>query len=385
VTGWRKLSLYWRLLASYLLVIAVASVTLYLASEALAPAFLDWHLDHVRHQSNLRQEAMADLEGELTAAHSRAMQQAILWGVVASTVVAGGLSLFVTARIVSPLRQMQRASHRIAAGKYRERLDVAGADEIGQLAAAFNEMAGALSETEERRVELLANVAHELRTPLSSLHGYLEGLEDGYFEADAETMSACKRQVDRLERLLDDLSLLSRVEAGREAVQPRPVEAASLLEQAAAGFLPQFARKGVTLTVENTPANLKVFADPQRTQQILANLIANALRFTPAGGEVRLFTQALKSGELLLFVSDTGEGIADDVLPHVFTRFYRADKARSRKSGGGSGIGLTIAKHFVEAQGGRIGVESETGRGSRFWFTLPLADLTESLQKRYRG
>jgi signal transduction histidine kinase len=369
---WLRLNLYGRLLVSYLLVVVVASVTLYVASEALAPAFLDWHLDHARHMSAPIAETVAAVETELRAAHARAMQQAVLWGVLASTLVAGGLSLFVAGRIASPLRAMQRASSRIAAGHYQERLKVQTDDEIGELARAFNDMATTLAETEERRVALLADVAHEFRTPLSSLKGYLEGLEDGYFTPDAETLQACRRQVQRLGRLADDLTLLSRVEAGQESVRLHPTEVASLLEQVAASFLPQFNTKGVALVVEPVPADLRVRADAQRTIQVLSNLVANALRHTPAGGEVHL-SASLWDHEARFNVSDTGEGIASAALPHIFTRFYRADRARSREQGGGSGIGLTIAKHFVEAQGGRIGVESEVGRGSRFWFTLPLA------------
>jgi histidine kinase len=314
---------------------------------------------------------MEQLESELKAAHRRAMQQATVWGVVISGVAAGAVSLFVSSRISSPIKQMQRASRHIAAGQYHGRLNAQAPGEIGELARSFNDMAEALEHTEHRRVELLGNVAHELRTPLSSLHGYIEGLEDGMFEANAETLESCKRQVSRLERLVDDLSLLSRVEAGQETVSPSPTSAATLAEQVAASFQLQFLQKQVELIVEPLPSSLLVLADVQRTGQILSNLVANALRHTPTGGEVRLAVRALKSGEAEFRVSDTGEGIAPDDLPQVFTRFYRADKARTRGGDSGSGIGLTIAKHFVEAQGGRIGVESKVGGGSSFWFTLP--------------
>ncbi len=370
--GWRHVSLYWRLLVSYLLVIVVGSLTLYLASDALAQTFFDWHLDHIRQEAATRHDMMAGLEEELNAAHARAMQQAVLWGVLASSLVAGGLSLLIAGRISAPLRQMQRASRRIAAGRYRERLSVATRDEVGELATAFNDMAQALAETEQRRVELLANVAHEFRTPLSSLYGYLEGIEDGFFPPSSETIGACRRQMERLEHLVDDLSLLSRVEAGQERLALQPTEVVSLLEQAAAGFRPQFQCKGLDLKLELPSTPFVVHADAQRTEQVLANLLANALRYTPAGGEVRIRARRTPTAEVLFEVVDTGEGIPQDALPHVFTRFYRVDKARSRGAGGGSGIGLTIAKHLVEAQGGRIGVDSELGKGSRFWFTLPL-------------
>ncbi|MBA2667463.1 MAG: HAMP domain-containing histidine kinase [Trueperaceae bacterium] len=378
MTAWRSMSLYWRLLISYLLVVAVASLTLYVASEALAPTLFDWHLEHAgwRGIMIMPHGAMLDLEQALGGAHARAMQQAVLWGVLASTIVAGALSLFIAGRITSPLRQMQRASRRIAAGRYHERLAVATADEIGDLASAFNEMAGSLADTERRRLELLANVAHEFRTPLTSLQGYLEGIADGTFDASPETIAACGRQVRRLEHLVDDLSLLSRVETGQERLAPEATDVGRLLDQAAAGVLPQFAAKRITLDVEHPRAPLVVRADPQRTGQVLGNLLSNALRHTPEGGAVRLRAQTdeASGAEALVEVIDDGDGIPPDAIAHVFTRFYRGDKARGRDGGSGSGIGLTIAKHIVEAQGGRIGVDSDVGRGSSFWFTLPLVD-----------
>jgi signal transduction histidine kinase len=376
VSAWRRISLYWRLLISYLLVVGVASLTLYVASEALAPTLFDWHLEHAGWSAIMPHAAMPDLEQTLSGAHARAMQQAVLWGVLASAMVAGALSLFIAGRITSPLRQMQRASRRIAAGRYQERLYVATSDEIGDLASAFNEMAGSLEDTERRRVELLANVAHEFRTPLTSLHGYLEGIADGTFDASPETIAACSRQVRRLEHLVDDLSLLSRVETGQERLAPETTDVRRLLDQAAAGLLPQFAAKRITLDVEHPGAPLLVLADPDRTGQVLANLLSNALRHTPEDGAVRLRAQVDEASptEALVEVIDDGDGIAPDAVAHVFTRFYRGDRARGRDGGSGSGIGLTIAKHLVEAQGGRIGVDSDVGIGSRFWFTLPRVD-----------
>lgn len=370
----RGLSLFWRLFISYALIIALGALTLYLASEAFAPLFLDHHIHKMREvmRGMLGAPMMEAMEADLSNAYRRALNQSLLWGGLVSVAVAGVMSVFVTYQLASPIRAMQRASRRIAAGQYRQRLDEAAPGEIGALAQAFNAMASALETSEARRVELLRNVAHEFRTPLASLRGYLEGLEDGLFAADEATFTASKRQVARLVRLVEDLSLLSRVEAGQEEVRPEAVKVASLLAQAAAAFRPQFNAKQVALSLAVTPESWQVRADPQRTQQVIANLIANALRHTPAGGEVRLAAQ-LRAKEVLFAVEDNGEGIPRDALPHLFTRFYRVDPARRSQEDTGSGIGLTIAKHFVEAQGGAIGVASEPGQGSRFWFTLPLA------------
>jgi two-component system, OmpR family, sensor histidine kinase BaeS len=376
--GWQRSRLHSRLFVSYLVVIAVASITLYLTSLALTPTLFSWHLGHFGLGPGQLHGMMPDVEVELAAAHTVAMRQAVLWGALASLLVAGSLSLFVAGRITLPLRAIQRASRRISAGAYRERLEVSAIAEIGELADAFNGMAAALEDTERCRQELMANLAHELATPLSSLTGYLEGLQDGHFQPSAETFAACLRQTKRLEHLVHDLGLLSRVEAGVETVETRDCDAGALLEQAAAGWLPQFRSKGVRLELNPPSERVTVRADPQRTSQVLANLLANALRHTPPGGTVRLAARAGRhAAEATFEVVDDGEGIPAEALPHVFTRFYRADRSRRRDAGTGSGIGLTVAKGFVDAQGGRIGVESEPGSGSRFWFTLPLAGQAE--------
>jgi signal transduction histidine kinase len=370
----RNLSLYWRLLASYLLIILVGCTTLYVAGEAFAPIFFEQHMGGMMNQMR-DANMMIGMAADLNEAYMRANQQGMFWGMTVSALVAGAVALFVTSRIVAPVKQMQSASERIASGQYRGRLNTQAPGEIGDLARSFNEMAQALEDTERRRVELLRNVAHELKTPLNSLHGYVEGIQDGVFQADDEILDACKRQITRMERLVQDLSLLSRVETGHEAIEPRVVKAGALINGVMAGFLPQANSRGVTLVPDLEVKNLEVFADPQRTGQVLSNLVANALRHTSPGGEIRLSVQQLKSDELVFRVTDTGEGIAPEDLPHVFTRFYRADKARTHDPEGGTGIGLTIAKHYVEVQGGRIGADSQLNQGSSFWFTLPTSPV----------
>ena len=360
-----NLGLYWRLLASYLLIVLIGCFTFYLAGEAFVPLFFERHMTGM-----MGMPMMEMMTPDLRDAYASATQQGMAWGMGVAALVAGVVSLFVTERIVAPLRAMQRASSRVAAGDYQERLDPRAPGEIGRLAHAFNAMASALESTERRRLDLLANVAHEFKTPLTNLRGYVTGMRDGLFAANEDTLSACVRQLVRLERLLADLSLLSSLETGDTKIDPRPTRVAALLEGAAEAFRPAFERKGVRLVVE-PPPDLTVHADAERTGQVLANLVSNALRHTPAGEEVALSARVSGSEEVRLEVRDTGEGIARADLPHVFTRFYRADEARQYEAQQGSGIGLTIAKHYVERQGGRIGVESEPGGGSRFWFTLP--------------
>ena len=369
----RNVSLYWRLLASYLLIILVGCVTLYWAGDAFAVLFYDQHMGGMMNRMRGMDGMMGAMTADLGEAYRRTTQQAMVWGMGVAALVASGVSLFVTGRIVSPLKEMQAASQRIASGQYGGRLDTQMPGEIGDLARTFNEMARALETTERRRVELLGNVAHEFKTPLSNLRGYLDGLAEGVFDCNEQTVTICQRQLSRLERLVADISLLSRVETGQEVLQLASVKAVTLLDALVASFQPQSQEKEVTLSLESPTSQVLVLADAQRTGQVLSNLVANALRHTPAGGEIRLSVQRSNPAEVVFGVADTGEGISPEDLPHIFTRFYRADKARTRDGGEGSGVGLTLAKHYVEMQGGRIWAESSLGKGSRFCFTLPSA------------
>ena len=229
--------------------------------------------------------------------------------------------------------------------------------------------AEALEKVEKTRAELIGTVAHELRTPLAALQGYAEGLIDGVLSKE-KAAEGILREVKAMRRLVEDLSLVSRVEAKAVEIRPRPLDPKGLLEEALARFQSAFQAKGVALSLEAQDPLPQVWADEERVLQVLANLLTNALRHTPQGGEVRL--RAFRQGEAVAFqVADTGPGIPEEHLPHIFERFYRVDKARSRKEGG-SGVGLTVAKGLVEAMGGRIFVESRVGEGTTFTFTLPL-------------
>jgi len=363
-------SLYWRLLPSYLLVIVVGAGTTFLAGEALAPLLLQRHVDAMVETLHAHGTQSLDaMEADLEAGFSRALTQSLLWALLASGAAATLVGLYVTRRLVRPLRALTRASRRIAGGRYSQRLGSGAPGEIGELAAAFNVMAETLERSEERRVQLMADVAHEFRTPLSNLRGYLEGLEDGVFKPE-ELAAPARRQVQRLERLADDLSLLSRVETGQVQLNPDQADATALLLAVADAFRPRFEAKGVELEVRAMPG-VSVWADPERTDQVLTNLVANALRFTPSSGRVTLAVTALTDGHARFEVSDTGVGIPADQLGLVFNRFFRGDQARAQQEGSGSGIGLTLAKQLVERQGGDIGVSSSVGQGSSFWFTLP--------------
>ncbi len=389
--GISRTRLVWKLLASYVIVISVGLATFAMAAESIAPTAFDRHMMGMRGMmmgGEMRPGmGMQLLEDTLFANFRAALTEALWWASGTALAAAIIVGIFVSRRVVTPIRQLMQASRHIANGHYRERVEAASEDELGQLARSFNQMAATLEQTEAIRRELIANVAHELRTPLSSIKGYMEGLIDGVLPAEADIYQQVYQEADRLQRLVNDLQELSRVEAGAFELNRRPLAVATLIKQVTNRLCPQFEEKGVTLELK-LPANLPaVLADEDRVSQILLNLVGNALQYTPSGGAVTIAAETpplscpipaadLKSEtQLLVTIRDTGIGLAPAHLPHLFTRFYRVDKSRSR-AGGGSGIGLTITRHLVEAHGGHIWVQSAgEGRGSTFSFTLPLAQI----------
>ncbi len=363
-----------KLLLSYLLVVGVGLATLFLGVSFLAPTFFERSMVGMMGGSTygMMGRMSQAMEEDVARSFRAAMTSSLVLATVAALLAAVAASLLFSQRIVAPVRRMARASHRIAAGHYAERVPEGGADELAELGESFNQMAASLEEVERRRLSLIGDVAHELRTPLSTIEGYAEGLLDGVMEATPETFALIHREAGRLRRLVDDLQELSRAEARQLTLHPRPVAPRHLVEAAVARLRPQFEEKGLGLTVEVSEKLREVLADEDRAAQVLTNLLGNALRYTPSGGNVTVRARVL-DGQVEFVVSDTGLGIAPEHLPHLFERFYRVDRSRSRAAGG-SGIGLTIAKHLVEAHGGSIRAESPgPGQGSTFSFTLPIA------------
>ncbi|MDQ7843941.1 MAG: ATP-binding protein [Armatimonadota bacterium] len=365
VRGLRRLGP--KLFISYVLIVVVGSLVLWTTAEAVAPTAFSRHL-----RAMVGAMGQPHMMADLFAAFLRAMNTALAVAATAAFLSAVAVSIFVTRRIVAPVRAMMTASARIADGRYGERVPVTSDDELGELAGQFNRMATALEQVERMRRDLIADVAHELRTPLASIAGYMEALIDGVLPAEPETFHRIRREASRLQRLVSDLQELSRVEAGQIPILPQPVEVRELADAAAARMRPQFEDKGVVLAVD-IPRNLpRVLADPDRIGQVLTNLLGNALQHTPEGGRVTIQARR-EQGMVAIAVADTGAGIAPEHLPHLFDRFYRVDPSRARRSGG-SGIGLTIARHLVERHGGSIRAESEgPGHGATFTFTIPAA------------
>jgi signal transduction histidine kinase len=370
LSGFR--GLYGRLFLAHVSVIAAGAVTLLAVTLLTAHTLHDqlmvaWLGPDATWTSD---PAMAEMERATNAVFEAAMIQALLISGGAAIGVAVAVSLLVSRRMALPIQNLLRASQRIAAGHYYERVPPTGSDELAALAQQFNAMAEALEHAERRRAALIGDVAHELRTPLATIEGYAEGALDGVVSAGDATWALILDEVGRLRRLVADLQELSCAEAKQLPLHLAPVAPAALVERAVARLKPQFDDKGVALTGD-VPANLPLaLADADRVTQVLINLLGNALQHTPTGGSVDVITW-MESGHIWFQVRDTGAGIAAEHLPHLFERFYRVDKSRTRATGG-AGVGLTICKALVEAHGGRIWGESEgLGRGATFTFTLP--------------
>jgi two-component system OmpR family sensor kinase/two-component system sensor histidine kinase BaeS len=286
---------------------------------------------------------------------------------------AGGLALVIAGLLawglVRPLHGLTAAAEGIARGDLSQRVPVASQDEVGELAATFNRMATALERAEELRRNLTADVAHELRTPLSVIRGRLEGVLDGVYPATPEHLQPILEATELLTYLVEDLRLLAQAEAGQLGLKKRAVDVGDLLRDVQVNFEPQATDRDVTLKLKLPPDLPEVLADWHRVVQVLSNLLVNALRHTPQGGRVTLSAKS-EPGAVKLTVSDTGAGIPAADLPYVFDRFWRGEKSRSR-AGGGSGLGLAIARQLVELHGGTMGVKSAPGEGAEFWFTLP--------------
>ena len=359
----------WRLFISYAVVIVIGAAVAYVTVRLLAPTLFDHQMTMLGGDQMGMGMGPGGQGGSVRSAFLSALTTALLVGVLASAAAAGLAAAFVTSRLLRPLNAVRAATRRIAAGRYQASVPVPSVPELAALAADVNTLATELASTETRRTRLLGEVAHEMRTPLTALEGYMEGLIDGVFAPEPEILGAASDELRRLRRLADDLSALSRAEEQRLDLHPADTDLADLARRAAGRLAPQFSDGHVTLTV-HAPGPLPVRADPDRITQILTNIIGNALAATPAAGTVTV--EARTAGQRAqVAVSDTGAGLAAEDLERVFERFYRAPGQPRRSSG--SGIGLTIARNIARAHGGEVTASSAgPGQGATFVLTLPL-------------
>ena len=300
---------------------------------------------------------------------SDSINRYLLWGGLLGVVVAAVITLFVSRRILSPAESLAQAARALSHGDFSQRVHVRSNDEFGELAIAFNAMAEGLERTEQLRRNMVADVAHELRTPLSNIQGHLEAIRDGLLPAEPAIFDSIYEEALLLARLVEDLQDLTLAEAGQLTLIRQSVDVVDIVRRAAAAAQPPAEARGLTIetNLPSQPATAEL--DPERIGQVLRNLLSNAITHTPEGGRITVEVKD-EGHELRIGVADTGVGIPPADLPYVFERFYRVDRSRVRATGG-AGLGLTIAKRLVEAHGGTITVESEPGKGTQFTFTLP--------------
>ena len=294
-----------------------------------------------------------------------------LWGGLIAVAIALAMTFFLSRRILAPIRSLASVARQLGQGDFSQRVQTEDRSELGELAQTFNSMASDLERAEQLQRNMVADVAHELRTPLSNIRGYLEAIRDGIKKPDRDTIRSLDEEATLLSRLVDDLQELSLADAGELKLNCRVEDLAKLIEQTVAPVQVQAATKGISVSIDLSDRLSSVKIDYNRISQVLRNLLENAIAHTAKGNSITL-TAKQQGNRVEVSVTDTGEGIPIEDLPNIFERFYRVDKSRARATGG-TGLGLTIAKRLIEAHGGKIEVRSEPGKGSRFSFTIPIS------------
>lgn len=354
-----------RLFVGQLLVILVGAGTLGVVAFLVAPPIFN---DHIRRAVGPISDVVAH---HLDQALSETLLLSLTIGILAAAAAATGVSWLLATRIAQPVEELSRTADALAAGRLGARAPHPSAeDELADLSDAFNGMADALEHTEATRRRLLADLAHELRTPLATIEAYHEGLVDGVVEADADTLATLQDATGRLQRLVEDLSLVSSAEEGQLSYDLRPIDLAELIRVAVDALAPGARERGLQVETRTPAAPVTVEGDRDRLAQVLANLLKNALEHTPGGRSV---TASLTTTDdrAVVTIADTGGGIDPEHLTHVFERFFRADP--SRRHVAGSGIGLTISRAIVQGHGGEITAHSDgPEQGSTFTIRLPL-------------
>ena len=294
----------------------------------------------------------------------------VFWSGLTAVIVAVALGLFIARRLLTPLQRLTHATEKIAAGHYHHHVPVTSHDELGVLAAAFNTMTDKLNQNEHLRKSLVADVAHELRTPLTIVRGKLESMLAGIAPADERNIAFLHDEMVRLSYIVQDLQNLSLAEAGALHLNITPTPISPIIDKVAHAFQIEIEAKQIQLAIQMDSDLPDLRIDALRIEQVLVNLVANALRYTPEGGSIHITVEAAE-GCIHISIEDSGPGIPEADLPYIFERFYRGDKNRSRAEGG-SGLGLAIARGYVEVHGGTLFAENLLEGGSRFVVTLPV-------------
>ncbi len=362
-----KPSLRSRLFRAHLTVLAIGMLTLTIVGWLYTPRLFVLRLSRIE-GTNFR---AAQIQGQLVDVFQFAWGRGTLWAALLGGISASSLSYWLSRRIIEPLLEMEEITGAFAAGDLDRRLPEYELLELNQLANSVNHMAADIQSVEQRRRDLVSDLSHELRTPLTILKGYLEGMADGTIAAEPAVYERLSRETQRLQRLVNDLQELSQLESGYLPIAPQPTDIADLLRYVVRRFVDQQLPDAPVQIQLDVPNHLpRAQADAERIEQVMVNLLSNALRHTEQGTvRVKAWSQ---TGQIWVAVEDTGPGISPEDLPHVFDRFWRADRSRDRASGG-TGIGLTICRRLIELHSGHIEVESSVGQGSVFRFYLPIA------------
>jgi signal transduction histidine kinase len=293
------------------------------------------------------------------------INQALWIAALGGALIALALGLLIARSLTRPIRELTHATHEMAQGKLSQQIPVRSRDELGELAHAFNQMSTDLANANQSRKQMTADIAHDLRNPLMVISGYLESLQNGKLKPTPERFAVMQSEVVHLQRLVEDLRLLSLADAGELKLYLEPTSPAELLERVAEAYRHQAETQNIQLKLDIEPNLSEVHLDPARMEQVLGNLVSNALRYTPQGGEILLSAKQAE-GSLTLSVADNGSGIPAEILPHIFERSFSGDESRS---GNESGLGLAIAKSIVELHGGKVRAESDN-TGTSFYIML---------------
>ncbi len=380
-----RLSLALKLAGAFLGVSALMLVIVLFVIERSTSHSFRSYVDHQEMMSRGGQPAPAGMDGmhnQMMAGSGpdegdffKDLRLAVVLGGLGGATLAALAGFLVAGRITAPLREIESAARAVARGDTSRRARVESADELGDLASSFNRMAADLERQERTRQQFVADVAHELRTPLAVLQAEIEALQDGVTAPTAERLSSLHEETEVLGRLVEDLRTLSLSDAGALDLVRAREPAAGVIGRGVQSMGDTATRAGVKLTLDLPDSLPDVDVDGARVQQVLMNLLSNALRHTPPDGEVRV-SAMVENDALAVSVRDSGSGVPEEALPHLFDRFYRVDPSRSRESGG-SGLGLAIARQLVRAHGGEISAANNPDVGATFTFMLPLSRLGE--------
>ncbi len=367
-----KANLRDRLFWSHLCVLGIGLLSVLMVGWTYSPRLFVIYLQRINY-GGYGNISTAQVETQLLRGFNFAWGRSMVWAGILGSLAASSTSYWLSRRIIRPLLDMEAVTREFALGHLDHRLPTYEIQELTQLANSVNQMATELAQVEQRRRELVGDLSHELRTPLTILKGYVEALSDGTVAADPVIYQHLGQEIHRIQRLVQDLGELSQLESGYLPIRRQGLDLAPLLTSLVGRFQDQrLPDDPVQLQLHCDPDLPRVAADPERLEQIVVNLLTNALRYTDRGAVVvRAETRPEAEGWVWISVADTGEGIAAADLPHVFDRFWRADRSRDRASGG-SGIGLTICQRLVTLHGGDIQVTSRLGEGSTFRFSLPV-------------